>query len=109
SRFPGKPLVDIAGKSMIRRVYEQARLSRALDEVVVATDDSRIFDHVKAFGGRVMMTAAAHQSGTDRCAEVVAAHKGFDLAVNIQGDEPFIHPDQLDLLVSCLTKPGVQI
>ncbi|WP_257656917.1 3-deoxy-manno-octulosonate cytidylyltransferase [Parapedobacter lycopersici] len=109
SRFPGKPLVDIAGKSMIRRVYEQVQQCKHLNEVVVATDDSRIFDHVRAFGGRVMMTAATHQSGTDRCAEVVAAHTGFDLAINIQGDEPFIHPDQLDLVVSCLTKPGVQI
>lgn len=109
SRFPGKPLADIAGKSMIRRVYEQASLSRSLDKVVVATDDNRIFDHVQSFGGNVLMTSDAHQSGTDRCAEVVAARTEFDYAVNIQGDEPFINPDQIDLLVACLARTGVQI
>src|SRR5690606_6895628 len=92
SRFPGKPLADINGKSMVRRVYEQAIQSRSLQEVVVATDDHRIFDHVKSFGGKVVMTADSHQSGTARCAEVIASLTGFDLAVNIQVDEAFIDP-----------------
>jgi len=109
SRFPGKPLADINGKSMVRRVYEQAIQSRSLQEVVVATDDHRIFDHVKSFGGKVVMTADSHQSGTDRCAEVIASLTGFDLAVNIQVDEPFIDPAQIDLLVGCFGKSDVQI
>jgi len=109
SRFPGKPLVDIGGKSMIRRVFEQATTRKRLDEVIVATDDERIQTHVQAFGAPVMMTAATHQSGTDRCAEVVAAVPGFDIAINIQGDEPYIDPEQIDLLVNCFEKLEVDI
>lgn len=109
SRFPGKPLTDIGGKSMIQRVYAQAMKSRQLQEVVVATDDERIFSHVKAFGGKAMMTAGTHQSGTDRCAEVVESYPDFDIAINIQGDEPFINPDQIDLLVPCFAKTDTQI
>lgn len=93
TRFPGKPLVEISGKSMIRRVYEQASKAH-LDKVVVATDDERIFRHVKDFGGCVEMTAPTHISGTDRCAEV-AARKPYDqypIVLNIQGDEPLIPP-----------------
>lgn len=101
TRFPGKPLVDIAGKSMIRRVYEQALQAARLAEVVVATDDERILVHVKDFGGKAILTSPAHRSGTDRCAEVTGKLPGFDYAVNIQGDEPFIHPEQIDLLCSC--------
>jgi len=100
SRFPGKPLVDIAGKSMIQRVYEQVNGCRCLSEVVVATDDKRIEDHVRSFAGNVVMTSPDHQSGTDRCAEVVQKVQGFDIAINIQGDEPFISPLQIDLLSS---------
>lgn len=101
SRFPGKPLVVIEGKTMIQRVYEQVRKSKKLDDVVVATDDERITAHVRDFGGQVVMTAASHQTGTDRCAEVISKLPGFDVAINIQGDEPFIDPGQIELLTSC--------
>lgn len=109
TRFPGKPLVDIQGKSMIRRVYEQAQKASGLAKVVVATDDERIAEELKNFGGDYIMTAAAHQSGTDRCAEVARKLPGFDVLINIQGDEPFIDPAQIDLLVSCFTDPTVQL
>jgi len=109
SRFPGKPLVDIAGKSMIQRVYEQVKGCSSLAEVVVATDDERIEQHVKSFAGNVILTAATHESGTDRCAEVVAKINGFDIAINVQGDEPFINPLQIDLLCSLFTDPKTDI
>jgi 3-deoxy-manno-octulosonate cytidylyltransferase (CMP-KDO synthetase) len=100
SRFPGKPLADIKGKSMIQRVYEQATSCKQLSEVIVATDDQRIFDHVKSFNGKVMMTSNDHQSGTDRCGEVLNnCNDHIDVVVNIQGDEPFIQPDQISQLV----------
>jgi len=99
TRFPGKPLVEIAGKSMIMRVYEQVKKAKLIHEVIVATDDWRIFDHVQAAGGRVVMTADHHQSGTDRIAEVARKLKDIDLVLNIQGDEPFIHPDSIDSLI----------
>jgi 3-deoxy-manno-octulosonate cytidylyltransferase (CMP-KDO synthetase) len=101
-RFPGKPLANIHGKTMIRRVYEQASKSKTLNDVIVATDDERIFNEVKNFGGKAMMTSAKHQSGTDRCAEV-AATIDTDYIVNIQGDEPFIEPEQIDLLAGLFT------
>jgi 3-deoxy-manno-octulosonate cytidylyltransferase (CMP-KDO synthetase) len=112
SRFPGKPLVTIGGKPMIQRVYEQA--SKSLDTVFVATDDSRIYDAVSDFGGKAIMTSSEHQSGTDRCAEAVdilTKEKGIkaDVVINIQGDEPFIRPEQIDLLVSCFTDNSVGI
>jgi 3-deoxy-manno-octulosonate cytidylyltransferase (CMP-KDO synthetase) len=110
TRFPGKPLIIIDGKSMIERVYMQAKLSTSLSKVIVATDDERIFDHVKKFGGEVIMTSAEHQSGTDRCAEVVSNLKeSFDVAINIQGDEPYIQPEQIDLICSCFNKDETQI
>lgn len=109
SRFPGKPLVDIAGKSMIRRVYEQAKKCTQLAEVIVATDDSRIYDHVIAFGGVAVMTADYHQSGTDRCAEVARAHPHYNVIINIQGDEPYIDPEQITKLANCFNAPDVQI
>ncbi|MCB0543625.1 MAG: 3-deoxy-manno-octulosonate cytidylyltransferase [Saprospiraceae bacterium] len=102
TRFPGKPLVDIGGKTMIRRVYEQVSLSKAADRVIVATDDRRIFDHVKSFGGEVMLTGAEHPSGTDRCAEVAANFPEATHVLNVQGDEPFIQPEQIDLLAGTL-------
>jgi 3-deoxy-manno-octulosonate cytidylyltransferase (CMP-KDO synthetase) len=108
SRFPGKPLVDINGKTMIRRVYEQAIQAKTLDEVWVATDDERIFNEVKSFNGNVVMTSALHKNGTERCAEVAAANNA-DVVINIQGDEPFIEPEQIDLLASCFTQPHMQI
>lgn len=101
TRFPGKPLIDIQGKSMIQRVYEQALKSTKLDEVVVATDDERILVHVNELGYRGILTSDQHQSGTDRCAEVARKLPGFDVIINIQGDEPFIDPRQIDLLCSC--------
>ncbi|MFM7901278.1 MAG: 3-deoxy-manno-octulosonate cytidylyltransferase, partial [Bacteroidota bacterium] len=102
TRFPGKPLAIINGVSMIERVYKQATLANSLSDVVVATDDSRIFDHVHQFGGKVVMTSANHPSGTDRCAEVVQKMSGdLDAVINIQGDEPYIHPEQIDLVASC--------
>src|SRR5690242_11189926 len=95
TRFPAKPLVDIAGKSMIQRVYEQVKQSARISKVVVATDHAEIHDHVKAFGGEVCMTNEAHASGTDRCYEAFTLQKEeFEYVINIQGDEPFIQPDQ---------------
>jgi 3-deoxy-manno-octulosonate cytidylyltransferase (CMP-KDO synthetase) len=104
TRFPGKPLADIRGKPMIRRVYEQASL--ALDKVYVATDDDRIYQAVMAFGGNVVMTSPHHKSGTDRCAEAVDIVENetglaFDAVLNVQGDEPFLAPEQLETLKSC--------
>lgn len=102
TRFPGKPLIDIDGKKMIERVYEQAKKCQALSEVIVATDDSRIEDTVKQFGGQVCLTSSSHPSGTDRCAEVLNILKlQCDAIVNIQGDEPFIDPLQIELVCSC--------
>jgi len=109
SRFPGKPLVDIGGKSMIRRVYEQAKKCVHLTEVIVATDDDRIYDHVISFGGVAVMTGAYHQSGTDRCAEVALAHPQYHVILNIQGDEPYINPEQITKLAMCFNTPDVQI
>ncbi len=109
TRFPGKPLVDIAGKSMIQRVYEQAKKCAGLSEVIVATDDNRIFDHVARFGGVAVMTSSAHQSGTDRCAEVAQKHPDYEVIINIQGDEPFIDPEQISKLISCFNDAGTQI
>jgi len=92
-RLPGKPLLDIAGKTMIERVYECASASEA-DRVIVATDDERIYDAVKAFGGEVCMTSTEHQSGTDRLQEVVATYQLAEdaIVVNVQGDEPLLPP-----------------
>lgn len=111
TRFPGKPLIDIAGKTMIQRVYEQCSKAKRLSKVIVATDDQRIYDHVKSFGGGVIMTSSHHQSGTDRCAEVIKLlqEEKFDVAINIQGDEPFIKPEQIDLLASCFANPDTKI
>ena len=93
SRFPGKPLADILGKSMIQRVYEQCKKANSLSEVIDATDDNRIFNHVINFGGEALMTATTHLSGTDRCNEVIQSLEAkYNVAINIQGDEPFINP-----------------
>ncbi|MBC5772806.1 3-deoxy-manno-octulosonate cytidylyltransferase [Pontibacter sp. KCTC 32443] len=109
TRFPGKPLTDINGKTMIRRVYEQASAS-GLAEVIVATDDDRIYEHVLEFGGKAVMTAEHHQSGTDRCFEAYKLHdKPYEYIINIQGDEPFIKPEQIDLVASCFTRPNTQL
>lgn len=103
TRFPAKSLAVIKGKSMIQRVYEQAQQSIALNEVVVATDHQEIYEHVKKFGGAVCMTRPDHVSGTDRCYEALTRQGNkYDYVINIQGDEPFIQPAQIDLLASKL-------
>lgn len=109
TRFPGKPLIDLGGKSMIRRVFEQVNDSKKVDRVVVATDDVRIYDHVQSFG-EVVMTRSEHPSGTDRCAEVAMQFPEADLILNVQGDEPFIQPQQIDLLTdTLLNSPNASI
>ncbi len=108
TRFPGKPLASLGGKPMIQRVYEQ--VSGLLDEVCVATDDVRIEEAVKAFGGKVIMTSADHKSGTDRCYEAYTRIEGdFDVVINIQGDEPFVHPSQIEALKQCYRDPATEI
>lgn len=111
TRLPGKPLLDIGGKTMVRRVVEQAQRSTHLNAVVVATDDQRIADHVHEFGGRAVLTSPDHPSGTDRCWEALqhfpAGH--FSYVVNIQGDEPFVAPEQIDELCAALRRPGTAI
>jgi len=108
TRFPGKPLVDIGGKTMIQRVYDQ--VSKVLDDVYVATDDKRIFDKVRSFGGKVIMTSDAHRSGTDRCYEAFTKlDDWFDVVINVQGDEPFIQPEQIEALKNCFADDETQI
>ncbi len=110
SRFPGKPLVEIAGKTMIQRVYEQAIKSRKIHKIFIATDDQRIYDHVNTFTANVIMTSADHPSGTDRCEEAVEkSGESCDYVINIQGDEPFIDPSQLDELVEILDPKTVEL
>ena len=111
TRFPGKPLVDIDGKSMIQRVFEQSSKSKLLSRVVIATDDERILTHVQEFGGNAMMTSPQHISGTDRCAEIIRKENGtkWDAVINIQGDEPYIQPEQIDLLCRCIKSPDVTV
>lgn len=102
TRFPGKPLAILGNKPMIQWVYENA--AKALEHVWVATDDERIMQAVKNFGGNAIETLSTHQSGTDRCAEAakkLSSEFDFDVVINIQGDEPFIQAEQIDLLKSC--------
>ncbi|MFU8843087.1 MAG: 3-deoxy-manno-octulosonate cytidylyltransferase [Bacteroidales bacterium] len=113
SRFPGKPLATIKGKPMIQRVYEQASQSRVLQKLVVATDDNRIIKVVEGFGGKAILTKTDHSSGTERCSEVVkgleAEGKTFDIIINIQGDEPYINPSQIEEVSSCFLDQSVSI
>lgn len=102
TRFPGKPLIDIAGKTMIQRVYEQACKANLLADVIVATDDQRIYDHVLDFGGKSIMTSSEHPSGTDRILEVATKMANFEAYVNIQGDEPYIDPLQINQVCEIL-------
>jgi 3-deoxy-manno-octulosonate cytidylyltransferase (CMP-KDO synthetase) len=106
TRLPGKPLLDIGGMSMVQRVVQQARNSTALTKVVVATDDQRILDHVQGFGGNAILTSPEHPSGTDRCWEAldVCGVADHDAVVNIQGDEPFIVPAQIDEICRTLSE-----
>lgn len=109
TRFPGKPLALIQGKTMIRRVCEQAWKSK-LDAVVVATDDVRIADEVMSFGGQYVMTDPNHRSGTDRCREALdLLENQYDAVVNIQGDEPFIDPAQINLLVDLISREDTEL
>jgi 3-deoxy-manno-octulosonate cytidylyltransferase (CMP-KDO synthetase) len=109
TRFPGKPLIDLKGKSMIQRVYEGAKKSKLITELIVATDDLRIMEEVKRFGGNVEMTSNRHPSGTDRCAEILTRNNRFDLVINIQGDEPLVDSRQLDSLIESFDDSSVQI
>lgn len=108
TRFPGKPLALLGGKPMIQRVYEQ--VAKVLDDVYVATDDERIFNTVEAFGGNAIMTSPDHKSGTDRIEEAVnKTGKTFDVVINIQGDEPFIHESQIETICKCFDDPQTMI
>jgi 3-deoxy-manno-octulosonate cytidylyltransferase (CMP-KDO synthetase) len=108
TRFPGKPLAILGGKTVIQRVYEQA--SSVLEEVYVATDDERISSAVEAFGGRVVMTRADHKSGTDRIEEATEKiGTSADVIINIQGDEPFIQPSQIETVMRCFDDAETQI
>lgn len=109
SRFPGKPLIDLMGRSMIQHVYERVNDSDLFDTVVVATDDDRIADHVTGFSGEVMMTSNQHRSGTERCGEVVERFDDHDIVVNIQGDEPLVDPKQLKQLLEAFDSSEVAI
>jgi len=109
SRFPGKPLIDLDGKSMIQRVLEGVLNSDQFDEVVVATDDERIANHVKTIGGKAIITKASHESGTDRCGEVIESFTDFDIVVNIQGDEPLVDAEQLRVLLKAFEDSAVEI
>lgn len=105
SRFPQKVLADIGGKSMVQRVYEQAKRAKKLDRVIIATDHPKIRQHITAFGGEVSMTLANHPSGTDRCREALDQQADtYDYVVNIQGDEPFVQPEAIDELASLLDR-----
>jgi 3-deoxy-manno-octulosonate cytidylyltransferase (CMP-KDO synthetase) len=102
TRLPGKPLVRLAGKTMIERVWERVRRATSISGVIVATDDERIRSEVAAFGGEALMTRADHRSGTERVAEVAAARSDADIVVNVQGDEPLIEPAAIDAAVEAM-------
>lgn len=109
TRFPAKPLIDLGGMSMIQRVYTQARQCKLFDEVIVATDDQRIYDHVSLFG-KVMMTSDTHKNGTERCAEILEKlDTKYDIVINVQGDEPFIDPHIFEPLILSFQNKNVQI
>ncbi|MBL7928746.1 MAG: 3-deoxy-manno-octulosonate cytidylyltransferase [Bacteroidia bacterium] len=110
TRFPGKPLALIGSMTMIERVYRQAEKSTRLNSIAVATDDQRIFDVVNSFGGNVVLTSSAHQTGTERCAEALSLLQlKADAVINIQGDEPFLEPSQIDRIAELLLNPEVEI
>lgn len=113
TRFPGKPLAMLQGKTIIQWVWERVSATPGISATIVATDDQRILDVVQSFGGRAMMTGTNHRSGTDRCGEVVSTlqsqGQSFDIVVNVQGDEPFINASQIADLISCFESPSTQI
>ncbi len=106
TRLPGKPLVLLAGKPMIQRVYERARLAKQVDRVIVATDDERIVKAVEGFGGEARMTRTEHRTGTERVAEVAAREQG-EVFVNVQGDEPLLDPNAIDVAVNALLEEPI--
>lgn len=108
TRFPAKPLALLGGRPIIEHVYRQA--SKAVADVVVATDDERILSVVEGFGGRAVMTSTEHQSGTDRCYEALQrVGDEYDIVINVQGDEPFIQPEQISSLIECFNDPTTDI
>lgn len=108
TRFPAKPLAKLGGQLIVERVYRQ--VEKAVSDVVIATDDSRIASAVEAFGGRVVMTSTEHRSGTDRCYEALQKVGGnYDIVINVQGDEPFIDPEQIKSLIACFDNPDTEI
>ena len=110
SRFQGEPLADILGRSMVQRVYEQCLKSTTLTTVVVATDSEQIYNHVKKFNGNVMMSSDSHSSGTERCNEIIEKIKDpYDLIINIQGDQPYINPIQIDEIVKIFSNKKIEI
>ena len=110
TRFPGKPLAEISGKTMIQRVYEQAKKCSLLSKIIVATDDKEIFEHVITFGGEAVMTRESHTSGTERCNEVAKKkYPSADIIINIQGDQPYIDPDQISTLIKLFNNTEVSI
>ena len=115
SRFPGKPLAIINGKSMIQRVYEQACKAKILSEVIIATDSEAIANHIKTFNGKYIITSENHKSGTERCNEVLEKlqvknpEKKYDIVINIQGDEPYINPEQIKIVTNCFKDENVDI
>ena len=109
-RFPGKPLVNIEGKTMIQRVYEQCYQAKLLDKVIVATDCPYIFKTITDIGGNVVLSKQEHENGTSRCAEAYTlSGETFDYIINIQGDEPFINPNQIDELVTFVVEQKPEI
>lgn len=110
TRFPGKPLIDIAGKTMIQRVVERVQACKAIHDVLVATDDDRIFEHVSSLGVHCIMTSPNHPSGTDRCLEAYQlSGMKAEAIINVQGDEPFVATSQLEALAALITKQDVSI
>lgn len=110
TRFPGKPLAEIGGKTMIQRVFERSKSCSLLSEVIIATDDDRIFSHAETFGAKTIMTSPKHQSGTDRCSEVLDhLNEEIDVVVNIQGDEPFIDTEQIRQIIQCFNDENTEI
>lgn len=108
TRFPGKPLATLSGKPMIQWVYENASKS-SINKIVVATDDNRIVAACEKFGAEVQLTSPSHESGTDRCSEVLKRYSNYDVIINVQGDEPFVDPDLLNRLIKLFDNPLVDI
>lgn len=110
TRFPGKPLAQVNGKSLISRVYHQAKKADLINKVLVATDDNRILEHVESFGGEAILTSEKHTSGTERCAEVAQKfQQQFNVIINIQGDEPYILPTQIDQVAELFNDTSTEI